>query len=220
MSIIIDKIFMNYVYKITNKVNQKVYIGKTGKTIEERFNDHIYASKDEKEQGRPIYRAFNKYGIENFTIEEIECVETDEIASEREIYWIEHYNSYIGFKDCKGYNATLGGDGTASLNVNEDEIVEEYKNCKSAYAVAEKFQVSKATVYRILKKHNIYIKYEKEIAMIKGNKILRKFKSQSEANIYLHRDPKSRSIGNALKNRQTTAYGYQWKYIEKLEATD
>ena len=47
----------------------------------------------------------NKYGIENFIIEEIEEVDVKELSI-REIYWIEYYNSYKN-----GYNATLGGDG-------------------------------------------------------------------------------------------------------------
>ena len=210
---------MNYIYKITNMVNKKVYIGKTSSTIEERFREHIRTSKNKNAQGRPIYLAFRKYGIENFSIEEIECVETDEIASERESYWIRQYHSYVGFKDARGYNATLGGDGKAYLDLNEDEILMEYNKCNSAYIIANKHHVSTNTVYRILKKYDIERKNEKEIVMIRNNKIIKKFKSQVEANLYFNKDPESRCIGNVLKHRAKTAYGYEWKFLTEFMAT-
>jgi len=53
-----------------------------------------------------LYKAFNKYGIENFTFEEIEQVDNS-ILDEREKYWIEYYDSYFN-----GYNSTLGGRAT------------------------------------------------------------------------------------------------------------
>ena len=60
---------MGFVYKIINKKNNKMYIGKTNYTIEDRFKEHIKDSK--RYLDRPLYRAFNKYGIENFIIEKI-----------------------------------------------------------------------------------------------------------------------------------------------------
>lgn len=96
---------MGYIYKITNKVNNKIYIGKTTKTIEYRFSVHIKNAK--KHINRYLYDAMNCYGYENFYVEEIE--ECDEsILNEREIFWIKYYNS----TDPKiGYNMTIGGDG-------------------------------------------------------------------------------------------------------------
>jgi hypothetical protein len=52
-----------------------------------------------------LYDAINKYGSENFSIEEVEeC--SPEVLNDREVYWIEQYGS---FKN--GYNATRGGEG-------------------------------------------------------------------------------------------------------------
>ena len=91
------------IYKITNIVNNKVYIGKTLETMEKRWKEH---QKDSSRfTDRPLYRAMNKYGLENFTIEIIDEPNID-LLSERESYWIEYYKSYH-----HGYNATLGGDG-------------------------------------------------------------------------------------------------------------
>lgn len=55
-----------YIYIIKNDINNKVYIGKTIQSINQRFNQH---KKDRHRKGfdhRPLYRAFNKYGIEHF----------------------------------------------------------------------------------------------------------------------------------------------------------
>ena len=61
---------MAYIYKIINKKNNKIYIGKTEFSIEKRWKEHLRDSK--KNLDRPLYRAMNKYGIENFDIEQVE----------------------------------------------------------------------------------------------------------------------------------------------------
>ena len=69
---------MPYIYKITNKINGKSYIGKTLKSIEERWTEHCQDYKRERNEKRPLYLAMNKYGIENFLIEKIEeCSESE-----------------------------------------------------------------------------------------------------------------------------------------------
>ena len=88
---------MAYIYKIINKKNNKIYIGKTEFSIEKRWKEHLRDSK--KNLDRPLYRAMNKYGIENFDIEQVEKTDS---PVEREQYWIEYYGSFK-----YGYNATL-----------------------------------------------------------------------------------------------------------------
>lgn len=60
---------MAFIYKITNLINNKCYIGKTERTINERWKEHL---KKSKSLDLPLYRALNKYGIDNFQIEQIE----------------------------------------------------------------------------------------------------------------------------------------------------
>lgn len=76
---------MAYIYKITNTINNKLYIGKTINTIEKRFAEHIKQSKIPQAKKRPLYNAINKYGIENFTIEIVEECDIKEV-NEREKY--------------------------------------------------------------------------------------------------------------------------------------
>ena len=95
------------IYKITNKLNNKCYIGKSS-NIEERWKYHKLRCFDEKEWNKPLYRAFRKYGVENFSFEIIEELNDYEKESNlKEQYWIQYYNCYGD----NGYNATLGGDG-------------------------------------------------------------------------------------------------------------
>lgn len=135
---------MGYIYKITNVLNNKVYIGQTVKTVEKRFNQHKNNSNKEYFSQIILYKAFNKYGINNFkceTIEEVDNLKLDE----REKYWIEFYNSYFD-----GYNSTLGGRLVQLYNWDTEEIIEKYLELKSARAVAKIIGCDHSTIDNVL----------------------------------------------------------------------
>lgn len=93
------------IYKITNKLNGNSYIG-LSVDIEQRWYQHKtrYKNLNDKEYNKALYRAFRKYGLNNFSFEVIEECEENELK-EKEIYWISFYNTYAN-----GYNETIGGD--------------------------------------------------------------------------------------------------------------
>lgn len=96
------------VYKITNLINGKVYIGQTVRSLEERYRGHIQRAN--KGYMGKLYPAMRKYGIDNFKPEVIEEIDESlpdakQLLNEREIYWIAKYDSANN-----GYNITLGGD--------------------------------------------------------------------------------------------------------------
>ena len=66
---------MAYIYQITNDINDKVYVGKTETSLEQRFKEHCKDSQTERCENRPLYRAMKKYGIEHFSISLIEQTE-------------------------------------------------------------------------------------------------------------------------------------------------
>lgn len=102
------------IYKIINCINNKIYVGKTSKTLNERFNIHLKNAK--KKINRYLYDSINKYGVENFKIILLEtCDET--IVNNREKYWIEKLNTYYP----NGYNMTIGGDGGFTLSSWSEE---------------------------------------------------------------------------------------------------
>ena len=140
---------MGYIYKITNTLNDKVYIGQTIKTVQKRFTQHKNNSNKEYFSQIVLYKAFNKYGIENFICEEIEEVPNDKL-DEREKYWIEYYDSYFN-----GYNSTLGGRTTQLYNWDTDDIIEKYMILKSARAVAKENGCDHSTIDRILNENGV-----------------------------------------------------------------
>lgn len=100
-----------YIYLIINQINQKKYIGQTRRTIQQRYKEHLkLASSDDK---RHLYRAMRKYGVNNFTIQELEKVEDNTDLDSREQYWIAYYDTYRA-----GYNETLGGEGYLQYDYN------------------------------------------------------------------------------------------------------
>lgn len=97
----------NEVYKITNKLTNKVYIGITNQGSGARYRHHWYESRIGEPS--PIHRSMAKYGEENFTLEIIDFADTYDELKEKEKYWIKRYNST---DRSIGYNLTEGGDGT------------------------------------------------------------------------------------------------------------
>ena len=78
------------VYKITNKLNGKVYIGQTTEGIEKRWKRHCgYQIND----GTYFHNAIKKYGAENFTIEIIDKAKNQEELNELEFFYINKYNN-------------------------------------------------------------------------------------------------------------------------------
>lgn len=140
---------MGHIYKITNTLNNKVYIGQTVKTVEKRFQQHKNNSNKSYFSQIVLYKAFNKYGIDNFICEEIEQV-PNELLDDREKYWIEYYNSYF-----EGYNSTLGGRATQLYNWDVDDIIEKYQELKSARKVAKVLGCDHSTIDRILNENNV-----------------------------------------------------------------
>lgn len=116
---------MNFlVYKITNKINNKIYIGKTKEYnkdkyfgIEGRFKNHLRFAKSGAKHCPKLYNAIRKHGEENFMIELIETTTEDDIDN-KEIYHIKEFNST---HNDIGYNIALGGGGRSVVNV--DDIV-------------------------------------------------------------------------------------------------
>lgn len=139
------------IYGIINIINGKLYIGKTYVSLDKRFKEHKSGSKIHK--NRPLYRAFNKYGLSNFKIILIGEFEEGELEK-REIYYIGLFNTY---KD--GYNATLGGDGKRYLNISKEVIQEIVSNTKTTTQACKNLGIDRKTLRLYLKEFNIEEKY-------------------------------------------------------------
>lgn len=139
-----------FIYKVTNKVNGKVYIGQTRRSVEFRWKQHI-KSKDCYD----FHKAIKEYGVANFEVTTLEECPVEELNS-REIYWISKYNS---FKN--GYNMTKGGtsynptrrysNGYIVVDSKYDEIESMFLSGFSAARIAESYQVDRHVICNILK---------------------------------------------------------------------
>ncbi len=205
---------MGFIYKISNDINNKVYIGKTNFTIEDRWKEHLHDSQRNNDKRRPLYNAMNKYGSNHFFISCIEEVD-DNLLSEREIYWIQQYDSYNN-----GYNATLGGDGRISLDY--DLVISLYEKYQNVREVARQIGADRTAIEDILHAKEIKVLSAGEVAKNLNslkvaqidkntNKIIRIFSSLSEAEFAV---PTGRHISDVCKGKRLTAGGYKWKYME------
>jgi group I intron endonuclease len=110
-----EKVFC--VYKITNLINGKIYIGKTY-DVNIRWKSHLYACTNKKNQCKPLYKSINEYRADNFTIEELEGNFTEQEAFNREIFWIQALDS----KNPEiGMNLSSGGSGASGCKYKWSE---------------------------------------------------------------------------------------------------
>lgn len=170
------------VYKITNLINNKLYIGITKREPQIRFREH-FSHKNEL-----LYKAKEKYGKENFSLEIIEKDIHENDIDIKERYYIKLYNSLTP----NGYNLSIGGMSHKSVS---DEGKQKLKECNLGINNP---------------------KCNKNILMIdkNTNEILNKFGSAREAARFLGNENKYRSIAYCLSGKTKFSQGYFWKYEE------
>lgn len=204
---------MAQIYKITNRINNKVYIGKTEICYIKRFNEHCREYAKDRNEKRPLYNAMKKYGIENFNVELL--IETD-TPEQDEIRLIKEYNSYIS-----GYNATLGGDGKKYLDLDVDSIIDEYVNGALEYVkeIAIKYNVHPDTITSLLKNKGVEIKHPKELDKKPVGRFDKDTNQLLECYDCSHNAGKSLGkvngshINSCALGKRKTAYGFIWKFI-------
>lgn len=121
MNLTKENIF-GYIYKITNLINGKIYVGRTGSSVLSRFGAHKRRARFG--DSTHLYRAIRKYGEENFTVEEI-CVCFD--AEATVLAEMELIAAYQANNREIGYNMSDGGDGGEFGRVLTDETKEKIR---------------------------------------------------------------------------------------------
>lgn len=110
------------IYKVTNIINQKIYIGQTCRDIQVRWKRHI-SDAEHNVLDTHFARAIRQFGKENFIVEVIDKADTQEELNEKEVYWIKYFDSVNN-----GYNETdskyrCGGNTYKSKSKDEMKII-------------------------------------------------------------------------------------------------
>ena len=148
------------IYKIENLINHQCYIGQSI-DIERRWKDHRKTALSKIHNDIVLYRAINKYGINNFLFSVIEECEPEQL-NEKEIYYIQYFNSFVP----NGYNATLGGQYAHPSKITPDQAKEIQDLLENSFLtqeeIADKYNVSQRLISSInqgetwLAKNKIY----------------------------------------------------------------
>lgn len=146
---------MGAVYIIRNGMNDKVYVGKTNRSVELRWKEHIRAINDPDKKSS-IHFAMKKYGVENFSLEVLEENIPEEKLNEREQYYINKFDSFH-----HGYNRTMGGEGES--HVDRELIMLLYNRGYSYTEIGQLTGYSRKTISAHIK-GNVYVSPEKHHA--------------------------------------------------------
>ena len=211
---------MGYIYLITNTINQKKYIGQTVNSINTRWVQH----KSEAKRLQPdVYfiRALRKYGVENFTVEQLEECD-DSLLNEREQYYIKLYKSY---DHNYGYNSTMGGNSN-NRKFDHSLAIKYWNDGLTVQEIAQTLSCTVATISMILKNNNISEQNIRSRSMLKaGEKKKKPILQYDLTGVLLHRfsciqnvlssTPFSETqIRGACNNQTHIAYGYIWVHEE------
>ena len=114
------------IYKITNNINHKIYIGQSQHCLD-RWSEHKYCAKDSNNYRTQehLYRSIRYYGIQNFSfevIEELPC--NKELLTTREQYWINYYNTLdpqYGYNEVPAEDAKRGENSNWAI-LNQEQV--------------------------------------------------------------------------------------------------
>lgn len=210
---------MGLIYKITNQINGKIYIGQTIGILSKRWREHCFEANNGVKTYY-LYQAMRKYGIENFSIEQIEQC-SNELLNEREIFWIDKYNSRK-----EGYNLAPGGNG-ADIS-KHSEIFELWDKGFGIKVISEKIGYNRNAIAKVLSGYENYSIQEsnrrahintgkafgKSVLQINKNtnEIVAEYESLAQAERITGINHANISIVCNKKAGHHTAGGYKWEW--------
>lgn len=149
-----------FIYIIKNTVNNKVYIGQTRTSVEQRWSEHLRHARYGEQV---INRAMRKYGTNKFYIETLEICEVT-LLDTREMYYIDLYDST---NKSKGYNVSIGGNTPRFKRpvLSISDLINLYVNERFTLEdIANKYNVSRYIISTELKNAGIALRDRHESA--------------------------------------------------------
>lgn len=203
------------IYKLTNKVNGKVYIGKTERTIKERMDEHI------RHNYIVVDKAIRKYGIDSFVVEVVDSASSIEELDKKEQEWIEKCDCLLP----KGYNQTFGGSTSKGFH-HRDESKQKMSISKSEaykgegnpfygkkHSEESKAKMSRSRKGRVLSeewKEKIGKAQRKKVINLDTDEVFDSVKSAAE-----HYNLKDTHIVRVCKGKRKKTGNYRWSYYDE-----
>lgn len=208
------------IYKITNLVNNKIYIG-SSISLGERWTNHKISLRNNKHDNIHLQRAYNKYGKDNFKFDIIEYVDNVDILIDREQHWIDKLdicNDKIGYNICPTAGNCLGRELSEKtknkLRVaflgrkHTDESKQKMREAQIKNGTKPSFKGFKWSKDAILK-------VSKQVINLDTGET---FISISEASRFYN--PSISSIVKVCKGQRRTCGRFRWKYLEDYNIGD
>jgi len=204
-----------FIYKVTNKINGKIYIGQTARSVKKRWLEHIRY----KGTNCLLSKAIKKYGKESFTIKVIEVCNSINKLNKKEQYWIKFYNSQIP----NGYNLTTGGKNCQHSDISRKKIsVSHFGKNNGMFGKCGRlnpmFGIRGKNHHWFNKKHSKKSKLKmsevakkRKIKCLELNKIYYSIKSAAEE-LSLQKS----NICKVLTSERSHTGGYSFKYLEEI----
>lgn len=193
------------IYRAINRINGKLYIGKTTLSLEERIRHHYYKRDD----GTYFHKALKKYSLDAWEWSVIDSAETQDELNTKERFWIAHYNS---MDNTIGYNRTEGGDGFYNDKVNYDKARD--TRIKNKYT-PEELAKRDLTIINKRKRNRAVRCVETQqifISAIQAAQIM--FSNSENYNEY----NTANAIRKAATGQAKTGRGYHWEYLSEYDA--
>lgn len=202
------------IYKATNLVNGKVYIGQTIRSLDERVRQHINDTNAMKDSFA-FHSAIRKYGEDNFRWEVIDKAYSSRELDEKEVFWIKYYHSYISDDECNGYNMTIGGnvfrgkDNPFYGKTHSEESREKIRKSKIGQGIGNQYAKGKHTG-----KDNVM--YRPIVQLTMDGKFVAEYETAIDGAKAVNGD--NSTIGKVCKGRLKSHKGYRWLYKKDYES--
>lgn len=122
------------VYKVTNRINEKIYVGQTVTSLKQRRCVHECEARNKSECC--FHRAIRKYGEKTFEWAVVERCNSKEDLDLAEEWYIRYYRTFVRFSNCNGYNLSLGGEGSVGFR-HTKEARQKISNLKKNRPLSE-----------------------------------------------------------------------------------
>ena len=139
---------MKGIYLIKNVINNDIYVGRSVH-LENRWSQHLaaYKNKDKKTYNFTLYRAFRKYGIENFVFMVLEEIQDSNLLPLKEQYYYDLLKPSYNMIEPQDAPNKVQRKKVYMINQNK-EIVKEYESVREA---ARQNNISKSAILNVLK---------------------------------------------------------------------